>query len=78
VARGRAETALSRLSRCSEFYTAEKEYAASHPVYTRCKAKVDMQEFVKDIRKTCGGTNSTKYPHVEIRNIFCLTNVLGL
>lgn len=38
----------------SEFYTAEKEYAVSHPVYTRCKAKVDMPEFVKDIRKTCG------------------------
>ncbi len=34
--------------------TAEKEYAAAHPVYTRCAAKVDMPEFVKDIRKTCG------------------------
>jgi hypothetical protein len=29
-------------------------YAQQHPVYTRCAKKVDMPEFVKLVRKTCG------------------------
>ena len=39
---------------CRDFFAAEKEYAALHPVYTRCAAKVDLQKFVENIRKTCG------------------------
>jgi len=38
----------------SEFFTAEKQYAAGHPVYTRCAAKVNMPDFVNVVRKSCG------------------------
>jgi len=48
------EERTSLVEDASAFFTAEKEYAASHPVYTRCAAKVAMPEFVKEVRKTCG------------------------
>lgn len=37
--------------------TTETIYAQQHPVYTRCAKRVDMPEFVKTIRKTCGNVH---------------------